>query len=269
MLTGHQAFEGDDPQDVLSRILQREPEWSKLPSSVPSRVGEVLRGSLEKDLKNRRRDMGDVRIDLEHALKETKEIAVARLPVRGSRFAWVLLSVLGLLVVVLSIPTALYLRARSVESPEMRLDISTPPTPQPLHFAISPDGMRLVFVASGTGSQQLWLRTLNTATAQPLAGTEGAEYPFWSPDSRSVGFFAGSKLKRLKIGVGPPEILADAPTGRGGTWSGDGTILFAPTNASPLWRVPASGGSPPVQVTKLDLPRTGSHLSLLKTSSAF
>jgi hypothetical protein len=178
MLTGHQAFEGDDPQDVLSRILQREPEWSKLPSSVPPRVGEVLRGSLEKDLKNRRRDLGDVRIDLEHALKETKVIAVSRLHIRGSRFAWVLLSVLGLLVVVLSIPTALYLRARSVESPEMRLDISTPPTPQPLHFAISPDGMRLVFVASGNGLQQLWLRTLNTATAQHWRGRRALNIRF-------------------------------------------------------------------------------------------
>src|SRR5262249_52781143 len=91
-----------------------------------------------------------------------------------------------------------------------------------------------------------------------LAGTEEGEYPFWSPDSRSIGFFAGSKLKRLDIGVGPPQVLADAPNGRGGTWSTESTILFAPTNASAIWRVPTSGGSP-VQVTKLDLPRQGSH----------
>src|SRR5439155_21639369 len=79
-----------------------------------------------------------------------------------------------------------------------------------------------------------------------------------SPDSRSIGFFAGSKLKRLDIGAGPPQVLADAPAGRGGAWNSEGTILFAQTTTSPLWRVPASGGSP-VQVTKLDLPRQGSH----------
>src|SRR5438876_310101 len=258
LLTSRQAFEGEDVQDVLSRVLQREPDWSKVPSSLSSRVEEILRGCLEKDLKNRRRDMGDVRIDLEHALKEPKEIAVSRGHTGGSRFAWVLPAMLGLLVVVLLIPTALYLRVPSVQSPEMRVDIDTPATPQPLHFALSPDGMRLVFVSSSSGSPQLWLRPLNAYTAQPLPGTEGGEYPFWSPDSRSLGFFAGSKLKRLDIGIGPPQELADAPTGRGGTWSSDGTILFAPTNAGPLWRVLASGGSP-VQVTKLDSPRQAGH----------
>src|SRR5262249_35119978 len=155
-------------------------------------------------------------IDLEHALKEPKEVVLPVHP-SASRFAWVLSALLGLLVVVLSIPTALYLRGRSAETPEMRLDIDTPSTPQPLHFALSPDGMRLVFVATSNESQQLWLRPLNSATAQPLTGTEGGEYPFWSPDSRSIGFFAGSKLKRLDIGVGPPQVLADAPTGRGGS----------------------------------------------------
>jgi serine/threonine protein kinase len=260
MLTARQAFEGEDVQDILSRVLQSEPDWSRLPSGLSSRVEEVLRGCLEKDVKNRRRDMGDVRIDLQLAPKEPDGIALSAVPAARSRFPWVLVAVLGLLVALLSIPTALYLRERSSESPEMRVDIDTPATPQPLHFALSPDGMQLVFVGSGGNeSQQLWLRPLNAATAQPLAGTEGAEYPFWSPDSRSVGFFAGSKLKRLDIGAGPPQVIADAGAGRGGTWSREGTILFAPTTASPLWRVPASGGSAPVQVTKLDLPRQGSQ----------
>src|SRR5215831_19076448 len=259
MLTGCQAFEGEDVQDILSRVLQREPDWSKLPSGLSSRLEEVLHRCLEKDLKNRCRDIGDVRIDIEQALKEPKEIALSPVHARGSRFSWVLLAVSGALVAVLSIPSTLYLRERSIESPEMRLDINTPRTSLPLHFALSPDGMQLVFVASGNESQQLWLRRLDAGTAQPLAGTEGGEYPFWSPDSRSIGFFAGSRLKRLDIGAGPPQVLADAPAGRGGTWSSDGTILFAPTNASPLWRIHASGGGSPVQVTKLDLPRQGSH----------
>src|SRR5262249_42292871 len=166
---------------------------------IAKQIAEALeapheRGVIRRDLKpgnikltsDGNGDIGDVRIHIEHALKEPEEIALSHVHTRGLRFAWVLLAVLGALVAVLSIPTTLYLRERSSESPEMRLDINTPRTPQPLHFALSPDGRRLIFVSSSNGSQQLWLRPLNAATAQPLAGTEEGEYPFWSPDSRSI-----------------------------------------------------------------------------------
>ena len=95
-------------------------------------------------------------------------------------------------------------------APEMRTEIVTPSTTDPMSFALSPDGRQIVFVASGDGPSRLWLRRLDATEAQPLAGTEGASYPFWSPDSRSVGFFADSKLKRLDIGGGSPQTLADA-----------------------------------------------------------
>jgi Tol biopolymer transport system component len=114
-----------------------------------------------------------------------------------------------------------------------------------------------VFVASGDGQSKLWLRPLDSTTAAPLAGTEGATYPFWSPDSRSVGFFAANKLKRLDIGGGLPQILADAIGPRGGTWGTDGLILFAP-GAGVLVRVSATGGET-AAVTKIDAPRQTSH----------
>ena len=98
----------------------------------------------------------------------------------------------------------------------MRLQINTPSTPAPLHFALSPDARHIVFVASGDGPQRLWLRALDNTDARPMAGTEGAEYPFWSADSRSVGFFASGKLYRIDIGGAPPQALANAPSGRGG-----------------------------------------------------
>ena len=101
-----------------------------------------------------------------------------------------------------------------------------------------------MFVASGDGASRVWLRALASTTAQPLAGTEGATYPFWSPDSRSIGFFAGGAIKRLDLGGGTPQTLAPAPTGTGGTWNAAGVILFAPNLGSgPLMRVPAAGGS--------------------------
>jgi hypothetical protein len=110
-------------------------------------------------------------------------------------------------------------------------------------FALSPDGTRLAFVARGDeGEVTLWVRPLAGLTAQPLAGTEGAETPFWSPDGLSLGFFAGGKLKTIGVGGGPIQALADAPSSRGGTWGPSGDIVFAPTFASGLHIISAPGG---------------------------
>jgi Tol biopolymer transport system component len=115
-----------------------------------------------------------------------------------------------------------------------------------------PGSLLLVFVASGDGPVRLWLRSLAATGAQPLAGTEGATSPFWSPDSRSIGFVAEGELKRLDIGGGSPLVLANDGFARGGgTWNADGIILFSPNNAGPLFRIPASGGSA-VPATTLD-----------------
>jgi dipeptidyl aminopeptidase/acylaminoacyl peptidase len=141
----------------------------------------------------------------------------------------------------------------------MRLEINTPATSDPTSLALSPDGRRLVFVASSENQQRLWLRPLDAVTAQPLVGTEGARRPFWSPDSRSVGFFADEKLKRIDIIGGPPQVLASAPMGMGGTWNRDGVIVFAPSWQASLYRVPASGGDP-VAITRLDPPRQIAHV---------
>ena len=140
----------------------------------------------------------------------------------------------------------------------MRLEITTPPTLSPLEFALSPDGRYIAFVASGDGPQRLWLRALDKADAQPMAGTDGAHYPFWSANSRSIGFFSTGKLKRIDIAGGAPQLLANESGGRGGTWNADGTILFVPNTTSPVSRIAASGGEP-VAVTKLEPQRQTGH----------
>ena len=145
---------------------------------------------------------------------------------------------------------------REAPPPETRVDIVTPATSEPTSFALSPDGRQIVFVASGDGASRLWLRSLASTTAQPLSGTEGSALPFWSPDSKSVGFFAGGALKRLDIGGGAPQTLAPAPVGRGGTWNADGVILFAPYPTGSLLSISASGGQA-AAVTTLD--RQPSH----------
>jgi Tol biopolymer transport system component len=141
----------------------------------------------------------------------------------------------------------------------MRVDIVTPPTSDAASFALSPDGRFLVFVGESEGNARLWLRPLDQATARTLDGTEGAVLPFWSPDSQSIGFFAGGSLKRVDISGGTPRTLANAAPGFGGAWSADDVILFASTGTTSLLRVPADGEGEAIAQTTLDRPRHVSH----------
>jgi Tol biopolymer transport system component len=136
--------------------------------------------------------------------------------------------------------------------PEMRVEISTPSTLQPLQFALSPDGRQIVFVASGTAGNDCGCARWTRSMRKPLAGTEGAEYPFWSADGRSLGFFAMGKLYRLDIAGGSPQSLATiGNSARGGAWSADGTILISRSTTSGLSRIAATGGEL-VAVTRPD-----------------
>ncbi len=171
------------------------------------------------------------------------------------RLGWIVASLAIVGMALLAVPAIRYLR--ETPPPETRLDIVTPATDQPEWFALSPDGRQVVFVASGEdGISRLWLRSLASTTAQPLAGTEGATDPFWSPDSRSVAFFANGELQRLDLGGGAPRSLAAAPGAHGGAWSADGVIVFAPGPLGPLSRIPATGGSA-IAATKLAAKQVG------------
>ncbi len=186
----------------------------------------------------------------EQAAAALAQAAAARSAQKARRLGWMLASVaiVALVAIVgmalLAVPAIRYLRLTPPpEPPEIRLDIVTPATGLPNGFALSPDGRQIVFVASGDGASRLWLRSLASTTAKPLAGTEGANLPFWSPDSRSIGFFADNALKRLDLGGGAPYTLAPAPAEDGGTWNAAGVILFAPNIGSPLMRISATGGA--------------------------
>jgi Tol biopolymer transport system component len=158
------------------------------------------------------------------------------------RTGWIVAAVLGIAAAVLAVPAIRHLR--EVPPPETRLDIVTPATDEPESLALSPDGRQIVFVAYGEdGISRLWLRSLRATTAQPLAGTEDAHLPFWSPDSRSVAFFAHDELQRLDLGGGAPRPLAAAALGGGGAWNAEGVIVFSPHVLEPLLRIPATGGS--------------------------
>jgi Tol biopolymer transport system component len=257
MLTGRRAFQGDTTPDILSRVMQRDPDWTILPAHVPPSIARLVRLCLEKEPRKRRQAAGDVRLDLEHA---TTEPVVAPIPVSRGRllipFAVAALVLIALAALVL--PAARYFR--DPPPPEMRLQIVTPPTLDPFDFALSPDVRYLAFVATESSSDaaRLYLRPMNQTEARPLAGTEGARYPFWSPDSRSLGFFASEQVFRIEIAGGPAQPLAPAANPLGGAWSADGTILFAPTTVTPLLRVPAAGGAL-TAATELQLPGQTNH----------
>jgi serine/threonine protein kinase len=253
MLTGRQTFGDEDVSMTLSKVLQREPDFDALPQNIPAKVRQLLKLCLRKDPKQRVGDFRDVRLAMEGAFETptASDGKVATTPTK-SRERLVLGSALAVAVVALGALSSLHFReAPSAVLSEMRTEIVTPSTTELVSFALSPDGRQIVFVASGDGPSRLWLRRLETTAAQPLPGTEGATYPFWSSDSRSIGFFADTKLRRIDIGGGLPQTLDSNTFGRGGTWSVDGTILYAPNSGTALFRIPASGGQR-VAVTKLD-----------------
>jgi eukaryotic-like serine/threonine-protein kinase len=252
MLTGRPVFDGDDVQDILGAVLRSEPDWTRLPADTAAGIRKLLRRCLEKNVKNRRADAADVRIDIEESLAAPATASSATSGSRGSRVAWMACAAALLAAVVLAIPAVRHFRETpAAVVPEMRVDIVTPATVDPVSFALSPDGRQIVFSASGNGGSRLWLRSLNSTAAQPLPGTEGAIYPFWAPNSQSIGFFADSKLKRLDVGSGLPQTITPVNVGRGGTWNKEGVILFAQANAGPISRVSANGGTP-VEVTKVE-----------------
>ena len=207
-----------------------------MPRNVSPTLLVFLRRSLQKDPKQRIRDIATMRLALEGAFETTapQTTATATSSASGGRLAWVAFAVALLAAVALAIPTVRHLReAPPPVPPEMRLEINTPPTTDPVSLAISPDGQKIVFVATEEGRSRLSLRSLDAVSARPLTGTEGASWPFWSPDGRSVGFFADGKLKRIDVDGGQLQNLTDAPSGRGASWNRDGTIIFTPDFSSP------------------------------------
>jgi serine/threonine protein kinase len=224
MLSGKRLFSGETISDTLAAVLRADIDWSLLPKTIPTKTQALLRRCLTRDRKLRLQAIGEARIAIDEYLNN---------PAASSE-------------VIL------------VENPVIRFEVSTPPTADLSSVAISPDGLYLAFVGLSEGQQKLWLRPLDQLAARPLAGTEGARNPFWSPDSRSIGFFAEGKLKRIDVAGGLPQVVANALHGSGGTWNRDGVIVFSPAVGSPLFRVPASGGES-VVVTRVDPPLQMQH----------
>jgi eukaryotic-like serine/threonine-protein kinase len=260
MLTRRPAFDGQTITDKLAAVVRDEPQLSQLPEETPQRIRELLQRCLIKDPKQRLQAIGEARIALDKFLADPRGDGPSPAPAHNERVKWAwVLGAVALTSTIAAIAFGWMVRnGTPSERQEVRAYIKPGASEifalsgRPSGFALSPDGRRLAYVATTSdGKSMLWLRPMNSTLAQPFAGTDGANSPFWSPDSRFVGFFAGRKLKKIDASGGPPVVLCDAGEGRGASWSREGVILFAPDLFSAIYRVSAEGG-PATQVTTLD-----------------
>ena len=253
MLSGRRAFDGEDLTDVVAAVVRGEPDWTALPEHLPAHIRALLKGCLEKDRKARIGDIAVARFLLDHGAAVPAARTASAAPPRPTSRA------------MFAAAAAIVLLALAVAGAALWRSSLPPASDSPVRLTadvgaeaflvdtlgassiLSPDGSVLVFSATTSlnGNSALYTRPLNHLQASLLSGTEGAFNPFFSPDGRSVGFFAGGKLKKISISGGPAVTLADAVAGRGGSWGEDGVIFFSPAGQpnTPLQRVSSEGGT--------------------------
>ena len=266
MATAHRAFEGKTMAGVMAGILERDPApISSVQPSSPAMLDRLVKTCLAKDPDERWQTAHDVKLQLQ-SMRETNsqfsaaasaattaaaaEAASAAASAQSRRNRDRTLLILGTALLTAIVAGALGYMAHPTQ-PETKLaaTIMLPPNlhvePYNISFAFSPDSQKIAFIGVGEdGRGNIYIRPLDTEIPQLLPGTEGAASPFWSPDGHSIGFFADKKLKRIDVLNGSITILCDAPAGRGGAWSSNGVILFAPSNQTGLSTVSATGGTP-------------------------
>jgi eukaryotic-like serine/threonine-protein kinase len=244
MITGKRAFDGKTQASVVGAILAVEPPpVSALQPSTPRALDRVVRICLSKDPEERFQSVHDLKLQLE-AIAEAGE-AVAGIPPRAAgreRMAWIAAAAAIVVMLLLAgwllfrpAPPARVLRSTLLPPKDVRI--------APTEIALSPDGTRVAFIGETGGSRSIYMRLLSSTDSHPVSQTDGASYPFWSPDGQWLGFFADAKLKKVDLSTGGSLVLADAAGGRGGSWGADNTIIFAAGPTGALTSVPASGGA--------------------------
>ncbi len=248
-LTGRHPFREETASETIAAVLNRGPDWSRLPPSTPTRIRELLRRTLEKDPSRRLRDMGDIGLEIAEAI-ETRE--PTPVPVHRSVWGWIV-GVLGLAVGVFFAsrsfwpfgPPAIEIPRRfAIEASSGATLAAQPGIQQGANVSLSPLGTHLAYSArDADGGLSIYLRPLDRLETQRLSGTEGGFSPFFSPDGRWIGFFTDYALKKVSLDGGAPLTLCDVPpVTRGASWAPDDTIVFSPTFTGGFWRVSAGGG---------------------------
>jgi len=256
MLTGRRAFARDSQIETFNAILRDDPPAPSGAQSAGGSLDRIVRRCLEKDPENRFQSARDLAFALDAlainaptAVAGRANIARRSRVIAGGGLAVVAAVAVGVL--------AFFARTErsAIHGPTARFDITAPDGQTFVNTpAVSPDGRQVAFVTvpknqqaqggSAAATPRLWLRRFDRDDARVLGGTEGSQFPFWSPDSRSIAFFADGRLKRINTDTDVAVTIADAPSGRGGVWNDDDHIIFAPTASGGLSRVSAGGGTP-------------------------
>jgi len=257
VLTGRRTFKGETTSDNIAAILEHEPDWKALPSETPPSVRKLLRRCLEKDPKRRFHDIADARIEIDDTLNETPVSSSAELTTgpsrRVTRSWWITGILLLMTAVIVGITT--WMLTRSETSSLSRRFIIVPPSSAPISIAegsdvaISPDGIRLAYVADHGTSTRLCMRLINEFEATPLSDTENARMPFFSSDGKWLGYYSDLNQKIMKIpilsGKSVPLQICSAPSVFSAYWGGDDTIIFGSRDKGyGIRRVSAGGGEP-------------------------
>ena len=248
MLTGSRAFSGKSQLSVASAILEKDPPpIASLKPLTPPALEHSIVTCLAKDRQERWQSARDLAIELKWISDSPISASAPVTTQRKTRewLAWALAAAFAAACIALAIGVAKYWPSSS--APVLRTSLLPPPGSSflPYNFAISPYGSRVSFVAIGpNGKTSLWVRGLASSNAQQLTGTEAATFPFWSPDSLHIGFFAQGRLKTVDLLNSSVQILCEATPGFGGTWNQNGIIVFASGIIGPLYRIPAAGGTP-------------------------
>jgi Tol biopolymer transport system component len=253
LLTGKQAFHGEDVTDILGAVLRMEPDWSRLPAAVPQKIRDLLRRCLQKDRRQRFHDAGDVRIEIEDAIAAPKDAGATQAASTSTSKLWLAVAA-GLAVLLVAASGVAWRATRPIEQalrPLVRLDVDLGPdvslgSAAGIDEIISPDGTRIVYISQ----RRLFTRRLDQPNATEFAGTQGANAPFFSPDGEWVAFSTGGKLQKISVEGGSAIALCDAANAPGGSWGEDGNIIAALSQTGGLSRIPSAGG-PPTPVTDL------------------
>jgi eukaryotic-like serine/threonine-protein kinase len=255
MLTAQMAFRGESVTDTLAAVIKEEPDWSRLPVGTPIRVRVLLQRCLQKDPKQRLRDIGDARISLDEVLAGAPESSsVGAAPVSAPVWRRTIIVSLCTLLLGAAVASLIVWNLKSSPSPRpvSRYAITLPAGQQLAGLdngpsvALSPDGADLAYVATQGGTQQIYLRAMDSLDSKPITGTEGAADPFFSPDGQWLGFFADGKLKKIPVSGGVAQILADAQVPYGASWGSRGMIAFTPTLGGLLGVSEAGGAGQPL-----------------------
>jgi len=254
MATGVRAFNATSNASLIASILREDPPpASRLRNITPRALDQIIRTCLSKNPDERFQSAHDVKL----ALRMLTAADPYEPPEPAKQRPWLVPAVIAAIVFAAMLVAASTLFRRESEKPRVYRFTIAPPHGSMFPslseggaFALSPDGRQLVFEGTTPeGRTYLWRRALDSEAAEMLEPTEGGKYPFWSADGRSIAFFADGKLKRMTLPDGPAQTIADAPTGRGGSWSRGDVIVFAPSSAGPLVRVSANGGQPQAVTT--------------------